>query len=317
MKVKDFSDYRAPTRRPWLWVVLAIALVSAAVSLLRRCTPAANTPGADDDAAPVAGLTVADDGRSQPVRDVPFVPTGDLAGALREVDELITADDLVTARTRLLALLGAGPDDVSRRHIERRLGTVNIKLVLTPRQMPEKVEYVVKRGDSVERIARRLGTTIESIQIANGIKNVNLIKAGDRLRVLKAVFAITASKGRHDLVLTMNGAFFKRYATGTGQFGKTPTGTFVIRDKIAEPVWWRPDGKEIPYGAPDNILGTHWLSLRATGATEDVRGYGIHGTWDDSSIGKASSAGCLRMHNSDVEELFTLVPVGAEVTITE
>jgi lipoprotein-anchoring transpeptidase ErfK/SrfK len=317
MKVKDFSDYRAPTRRPWLWVVLAIALVSAAVSLLRRCTPADHTPGADDATAPVAGLTVADDGRSKPVRDVPFVPTGDLAGALREVDELIAADDLVTARARLLALLGAGPDDAARRHIERRLGTVNIKLVLTPRQMPEKVEYVVKRGDSVERIARRLGTTIESIQIANGIKNVNLIKAGDRLRVLKAVFAITASKGRNDLVLTMNGAFFKRYATGTGQFGKTPTGTFVIRDKIAEPVWWRPDGKEIPYGAPDNILGTHWLSLRATGATEDVRGYGIHGTWDDSSIGKASSAGCLRMHNSDVEELFTLVPVGAEVTITE
>jgi len=183
--------------------------------------------------------------------------------------------------------------------------------------MPEKVEYVVKRGDSVERIARQLGTTVELIQVSNGIKNVHLIKSGDRLRVLQATFAVTASKRRNDLVVTLNGGFFKRYRTGTGKFGKTPTGTFVIRDKIAEPVWWRPDGKEIPFGEPENILGTRWLSLRATGDTEDVRGYGIHGTWDDSSIGKASSAGCLRMHNAEVEELFVLLPVGTDVAIVD
>ena len=49
----------------------------------------------------------------------------------------------------------------------------------------------------------------------------------------------------------------------------------------------------------------------------DSRGLGIHGTADDSSIGKSLSAGCVRMHNKDVEELFALVPVGTVVEVVE
>jgi len=60
------------------------------------------------------------------------------------------------------------------------------------------------------------------------------------------------------------------------------------------------------------------MSIKASGSgTPDVKGYGIHGTWDDSSIGKAESAGCIRMRNQDVEQLFVLVPMGTVVTITE
>ena len=73
----------------------------------------------------------------------------------------------------------------------------------------------------------------------------------------------------------------------------------------------------IPYGDPANILGTHWLALEPTGDTPRVSGYGIHGTWDDTSIGKQSSAGCVRMRNSDVEELYVLLPRGTPVLIVE
>jgi lipoprotein-anchoring transpeptidase ErfK/SrfK len=85
-------------------------------------------------------------------------------------------------------------------------------------------------------------------------------------------------------------------------------------------VWYRPDGKEIPYtGKPDgdNILGTRWMNLRPTGETPRLKGYGIHGTWDNNSIGKAESAGCIRMRNEDVEELFMLVPENTPVVITD
>jgi lipoprotein-anchoring transpeptidase ErfK/SrfK len=149
------------------------------------------------------------------------------------------------------------------------------------------------------------------------LMNPDLIRAGDLLKIFTGKFAVAVSKSRNDLVLYMNGQFFKRYPVGTGQYGKTPTGTFKITERIKEPVWWRPDGKEIPYGDPQNILGTRWMTLRATGETPDVKGYGIHGTWDESSIGKAESAGCVRMKNGDVEELFALVPVGTTVTITD
>ena len=59
------------------------------------------------------------------------------------------------------------------------------------------------------------------------------------------------------------------------------------------------------------------MAIRATGDTLPVRGYGIHGTWDDNSIGKSESAGCIRMHNRDVEELYTLVTVGTPVEIKD
>ena len=49
----------------------------------------------------------------------------------------------------------------------------------------------------------------------------------------------------------------------------------------------------------------------------DGRGLGIHGSKDPSSIGKSVSAGCVRMHNADVEELYGLLPVGTPVTVVD
>ena len=43
--------------------------------------------------------------------------------------------------------------------------------------------------------------------------------------------------------------------------------------------------------------------------------YGIHGTNDPSSIGKAVSHGCIRMNNKDVEELARIIPIGTPVSI--
>jgi len=46
-----------------------------------------------------------------------------------------------------------------------------------------------------------------------------------------------------------------------------------------------------------------------------LTGYGIHGTWEPETVGSAVSKGCIRMLNTDVEELFDIVPVGTAVTI--
>jgi lipoprotein-anchoring transpeptidase ErfK/SrfK len=158
---------------------------------------------------------------------------------------------------------------------------------------------------------------VELLQRGNQIMNPNRIKAGDMFNVFSGTFRIEVSKTRNELVVLLNDRFFKRYAVATGKYGKTPVGSFEVRDKTTEPTWWRPDGKEVPYGDPENILGTRWMSIRATGTTEDVRGYGIHGTWDENSIGSAASAGCVRMRNKDVEELFDIIPSGTAVAIAE
>jgi len=57
------------------------------------------------------------------------------------------------------------------------------------------------------------------------------------------------------------------------------------------------------------VFGTRWMGLSKPK-------YGIHGTNNPASIGKAVSLGCIRMYNHDVEHIFSLVRLGSPVEIT-
>lgn len=232
-----------------------------------------------------------------------------LQGLLAEAQAAKAAGRFQEAREKALQILAGNPGDALRVEAETLAGQAGMEILLTPRPMPEKTDYTVGSGDSLDRIARKYGTTVELIQKSNNLRGP-LIRQGDRLRVFSGAWAIRVNKTRNDLLLTLNGTFFKRYRVGTGEFSKTPVGEFKIVDRIAQPTWWHPDGRTIPYGAPENLLGTHWLAL-------DIKGYGIHGTWEPDTIGRQASMGCVRLLNEDVEELFTLAPIGTPVVIEE
>ncbi|MFO7154542.1 MAG: L,D-transpeptidase family protein [Caldicoprobacter oshimai] len=57
-------------------------------------------------------------------------------------------------------------------------------------------------------------------------------------------------------------------------------------------------------------FGTRWMGLNVPWGT-----YGIHGTNRPESIGRRASAGCFRMRNRDVEELYDLVPYRTKVVV--
>jgi hypothetical protein len=317
MRLNELDDLRDPRRRPWLLLVV-VPLVAFFVWHRFFRTPGAERP----DGALVTAVFENDeaagrDANPATVEETPIAATADVAALMSQARGMEARDKLLEARDRYLAVLDRGAGGRARLDAESALGRINVALIVTERPTPDKIDVIVKSGDSLERIARRHGTTIDLIQKANQVTNPNRIRAGDHLRVFAGTFAITASKLRNDMVVTMNGKFFKRYGIGSGRHGKTPVGLFTITEKIKEPVWWRPDGKEIPFGHEENILGTRWMTLRAQEGTPDVRGYGIHGTWDEASIGKAESAGCLRMRNRDVEELFLYIPGRTPVTIVE
>lgn len=86
----------------------------------------------------------------------------------------------------------------------------------------------------------------------------------------------------------------------------SPTGEFQIVNRVANPTYYRP-GTVIPSGK-DNPVGTRWVGL-------SQKGYGIHGTNAPRSVGHASSHGCIRLRNRDIEKLFTMVRVGDVVQI--
>ena len=109
------------------------------------------------------------------------------------------------------------------------------------------------------------------------------------------------------LALPEDGHLLKVYPIAVGTRGTpSPDGDFVIINHAKDPVY-RHGKKEIAPGK-DNPLGSRWMGL-------SLKGYGIHGTNVQSSVGKAASHGCFRMRKQDVEELYTLVQVGDTVTV--
>ena len=292
----------------WLGAAVLVALIFAGARHLRKATrtAAAGVEIADGDTVSVRGdRAEAPAEPKAPTTD----PTDPALALLAEGKALRAAGRLGEARNRLYEALGVARSEAGRRAVEGVLGELNIELVTSPHPMDEKVDYIIQRGDKLALIARRHGTTVELLQKGNNLRG-DLIRPNDRLRILNGKFSVHISKSRNELELRLNGRFFKRYRVGTGKYDRTPAGQFKIVDRIPEPTWWRPDGTPLPYGHPENVLGTRWLAL-------DVKGYGIHGTWEPDTIGRSESAGCIRLLNNDIEELFLLLPVGTAVTIEE
>ncbi len=109
------------------------------------------------------------------------------------------------------------------------------------------------------------------------------------------------------LALLEDGVVVKIYPIAVGKPGTpSPEGDFTIINRSENPTW-RHKGQTVLPGK-NNPVGTRWMGL-------SLKGYGIHGTNVQSSVGKAASHGCFRMKKHDIEELFTLVNVGDVVTI--
>jgi len=118
---------------------------------------------------------------------------------------------------------------------------------------------------------------------------------------------VVVSVPHRKLALLEDGKVKKVFPVAVGaENTPSPTGSFEVETLVMKPTYYHP-GKVIPAGA-DNPLGTRWIGL-------STKGYGIHGTNVENSIGKAASHGCIRMHRKDLEELFASMQVGDQVEI--
>lgn len=89
---------------------------------------------------------------------------------------------------------------------------------------------------------------------------------------------------------------FRKYPVAIGKHGTpSPIGEWKITDK------------DYDWGG---AFGVRWMGLNTPWGN-----YGIHGTNNPWSIGSPVSAGCIRMFNEDVLQIFEWVPVGTRVKI--
>ena len=123
----------------------------------------------------------------------------------------------------------------------------------------------------------------------------------------KTTRTIVVSLEDHKLALIEDGQVKKVYPVAVGKPSTpSPAGTFTIERRVMNPTYSH-NGRIVPPG-PGNPVGTRWMGL-------SIKGYGIHGTNEPKSIGKAASHGCIRMARADIEELYGLVEVGDTVEL--
>ncbi len=101
--------------------------------------------------------------------------------------------------------------------------------------------------------------------------------------------------GEKRLYLLNGNEIIKKYTIASGRPGSpSPIGSW----KVVQKAKW------------GGGFGTRWLGINVPWGR-----YGIHGTNKPNSIGYNASAGCIRMHNRDVEDLYQYVKQGTPVAI--
>lgn len=132
-------------------------------------------------------------------------------------------------------------------------------------------------------------------------------QAGLGPSVFRARRHVLVSISDRKLAVLEDGKVIRIFPVSVGaSVSPSPTGEFHIVTRIPDPTYYRP-GIVIPPGK-DNPVGTRWVGL-------SQKGFGIHGTNDPGSIGKAASHGCIRMRNRDIEQFFVLINVGDTVEV--
>jgi lipoprotein-anchoring transpeptidase ErfK/SrfK len=153
----------------------------------------------------------------------------------------------------------------------------------------EKVEKQSSEQKAVAAEAHNRGPQ-QQVLVAGVVKRVIVVSLEDR-----------------KLALVEDGQVKKVYSVAVGKPSTpSPVGTFTIARRVANPTYHH-NGKTVLPG-PGNPVGTRWMGL-------SKQGYGIHGTNEPKSIGKAASHGCIRMAQADLEEFYELVAVGDTVEL--
>lgn len=201
----------------------------------------------------------------------------ELDRVLRVTNPLSAGNDVLELRSRLRALGYAAGDLADDR-------------------------YDIALADAVRALQRDKGLVPDG---AAGRQTWNALAAGVAVPVTAPVQ--TAPTGEISIVIDTDNLTLTIYSDGQ-PFKTYPVAVGRPRTLTLTPVGeWRVIQKDMNWGGG---FGTRWIGLNVPWGI-----YGIHGTDKPYSIGTRASAGCIRMFNRDVEELYPWVPMGASVRI--
>lgn len=247
-------------------------------------------------------------GASQNRQSGPLADVGQVAANANEqlvqIDRLIEDNNYLKAHELLSKMFWNQPE--SRDSIQSRISKTAFAIYLAPQTHYLK-PHVVQVGDNLTSIAKKYDVPWQYLAKLNHIKDPRSIQPGQRLKVIRGPFSAVIDLSEFDMVIHAHGYYVHRFSIGIGRDSTSPIGNFKVLNKVENPTYYGTDGRIIKADDPQNPVGEHWIDLGNS--------YGIHGTINPDSIGKAMSKGCIRMRNNDVAEVFGLLGINSEVRI--
>jgi lipoprotein-anchoring transpeptidase ErfK/SrfK len=214
--------------------------------------------------------------------------------------------------------------------VRRTLTEDDVKGPFTP--IPEDIYEHAKLSCScyenlTEKLSETYHATPDLLKRLNPGVNLDGLRAGQQV-YLPAVREegaaggqvaklVVSGRGTYVHALDASGRILYHFpSTLGGSYSPSPSGSFKVNGVSQDPAWhYQPD---ILVGVPDSepdamipagpnvAVGKVWIDL-------SQEHYGIHGTAEPQTIGYASSNGCVRLTNWDVEFLSHHVAAGVPV----
>lgn len=226
--------------------------------------------------------------------------------------DLIRKGELDAAKRLLTEIMEVYQDSSRYQDARRVMGEMNLDRLFSRAPMPGKLEYTAVRGDSLQLIAQRFRTTLAYIKRVNHLLG-SVVHPNDRLIVYPLDLSVQVDLPNKRLTVLKEGRYFKDYDISGHHlpYPSLPEQTSIgdkpawINDKKIQPTddryasarkWLQTTGKP---GRPGIVFCTPPRAELANPAPTTAPA-------GDSTPG-------IYLHESDIEELSTLVRAGASV----
>jgi len=162
--------------------------------------------------------------------------------------------------------------------------------------------HVVRAGETLQDIAQKYQVPWQLLQKINGIADPQRLTPGTELKVVSGPFNAVVNVQRGELTLSLKRYYAGRFAVAVGQNPPPKPGSYVVRQKMTDPVYYDRTGQAIKAGQPGNPFGDYRLDLD--------RGQSLHGVTPSANVD-----GCMALSNRDAEDLHAILSLGSKVEI--
>jgi LysM repeat protein len=165
------------------------------------------------------------------LKSIPWVPyVHPNVKKLTEAKILVREGKLTEARGILVKALVTAPKSPVTRELRDLLGDINTQIFFSKEPSSRKTEYIVKRGDALTSIARKLKSSAEAIIRVNDLDST-LIRPGEKLMVPQLDFTITIDLPRDRVIVHDSRGFFTQYPIVSAAL--PPSRKSAIQAKVA------------------------------------------------------------------------------------